>query len=64
MVMLCLHEWEKNLLFAILAIKANDRLCVFSALPDSYQLCSCFWFSNGKQIDVHTLDKRDPQDSK
>lgn len=63
MVMHCLHEWEKNLLFAILAIKAMTN-CVFFYFTRLYQLCPCFWFSNGKQIGVHTLDKTDPQDSK
>lgn len=47
---------DKNLLFTILALEGNDKLCVFSILPDSYQFCSCFWFPNEKQIDVHTPD--------
>lgn len=32
MVMQCLHEWEKNLLFAILAIKAKTKYVFFFLL--------------------------------
>lgn len=57
----------ENLLFAILVIKAKTNYVLFyftRFLSALFLFLLVSWFSNGKQIDVHTRDKTDPQDSK